>query len=394
MTATRTAATLLVLFSCGSTAKLAPIHAWRSQPSDVTLSCGHCLWKGVEATADIIGASGREMYLLPCLLTAEETLALHEAAANCDTYDIAQPDTVDKEPTFQANIFEAGEAVLGAVAELLEPIISERILPYVRAKFACPDACMGDALLRRYRAGERTSLNLHYDIQAFATAIIPLSIQQERPLSSTAPVDGGQTTYTGGLFVQGGASRASRRLVRFEHAGDVLVHQFDLMHGVDVHGGTRYAIALWFYDSPQSRVLGTAPWVRRAAESGNADAQFLQATFCAQGRFGNRRDDDDAARWLERGAAQGHATSQLGLARHLLGTGDAERAAACFRAAAEQGHVEAQYSLALCLLDGMGVPRSATEAAKWFQKAAAEGGEFGNAAALELTELRQGCDLD
>ena len=63
----------------------------------------------------------------------------------------------------------------------------------------------------------------------------------------------------------------------------MLVHQFDLMHGVEVGGGTRYAIALWFSDSPASRAAGRAPWVRAAAEAGNADAQFLMATFCAQG---------------------------------------------------------------------------------------------------------------
>jgi TPR repeat protein len=175
------------------------------------------------------------------------------------------------------------------------------------------------------------------------------------------------------------------------HAGErdarrrVAVHH--PLHIWQVHAGERYAIAVWFYDSPRSRALGTAPWVREAAEAGNADAQFLQASFCAQGRFGNRRDDDAAAQWLARGAAQGHATSQLGYARQLLGAGDEERAAAYLKLAAEQGHVEAMYSLALCYLDGMGVPRSADDAAEWFGRAAEEGGEFGEAAAMELAEL-------
>lgn len=330
------------------------------------------------------------MHLLPSLLTASEVAVLHAAAIECDAYDATEADTVDKAPTFQASVLEDGEvAAAAAVADLLKPIVLERILPYVRAKFGCPDACIGDALLRRYRAGERTSLNLHYDIQAFATAIIPLSLQQSPAAAhECAPPDGGGlSTYAGGLFVQGGASRSSRRLLRFASAGDVLVHQFDLMHGVEVHAGERYAIAVWFYDSPRSRALGTAPWVREAAEAGNADAQFLQASFCAQGRFGNRRDDDAAAQWLARGAAQGHATSQLGYARQLLGAGDEERAAAYLKHAAEQGHVEAMYSLALCYLDGMGVPRSADDAAEWFGRAAEEGGEFGEAAAMELAEL-------
>eukprot|EP00964_Phaeocystis_antarctica_P164543 scaffold142878_cov386-Phaeocystis_antarctica.AAC.1 len=65
------------------------------------------------------------------------------------------------------------------------------------------------------------------------------------------------------------------------------------------------------------------------------------ATFCAQGRFGTPLHEAAATEWLERGAAQGHAVSQLGLGRHRLGQGDEVAAAASFRAAAEQRHVEA-----------------------------------------------------
>ena len=133
-----------------------------------------------------------------------------------------------------------------------------------------------------------------------------------------------------------------------------------------------------------------APWVERAAEAGNADAQFLQATFCAQGRFGNARDDDAAERWLRAAAEQGHAVSQLGLARHVLGRGDEEQAAASFRQAAEQGHAEAQYALGLFCSEGLGgVARSAADAERWFAAAAAQGGEAGEAAALELEEIRK-----
>ena len=195
------------------------------------------------------------MHLLPGLLTASEIAALHAAAVECDAYDSAEADTVDKAPTFQANVLEDGEVVpaAAAVADLLKPIVMQRLLPYIRAKFACPDACVGDALLRRYRPAERMSLSLHYDIQAFATAIVPLSVQQPPPGATddqrdeaAAPPGGdgtgapslsvtrGLSEYVGGLYVQGGASRASRRLVRFGSPGDVLVHQFDLMHGVEV----------------------------------------------------------------------------------------------------------------------------------------------------------------
>jgi len=293
---------------------------------------------------------------------------------------------VDKAATYQAYVIKDGKPIAGCseIGRLLAPIIEERILPFIRAKYRCPEACIESALVRRYRAGERTSLPIHYDIEAFATAIIPLSVQADRAAGPPSHL----STYEGGLFVQGGASRSSRRLIRFG-PGDVLVHQFDLMHGVEVHAGTRYALALWFSDSPRSRLKGTTPWVLKAAQAGNADAMFLQASFCAQGRFGAELDEATARRWLERGAAQGHAVSLLGLGRHLLGEGEAEAAVASFRLAAEQGHVEAQYTLAICYTDGIGVESSVDEAAIWFDMAAQEGGEFGEAAALELEELRQ-----
>lgn len=256
-----------------------------------------------------------------------------------------------------------------------------------------------ERLAPAFTTGERTSLALHYDVEALATAILPLSVQQGEEEgggegSGSGRGDGdpaaaaATTTYSGGLFVQGGPSRGCRRYVRFPRQGDVLVHQFDLMHGVEVGGGTRYAIALWFSDSPASRAARRAPWVLAAAEAGNADAQFLMATFCAQGRFGTPLDEAAATEWLERGAAQGHAVSQLGLGRHRLGQGDAVAAAASFRAAAEQRHVEAEYSLALFYLDGIGVERSVAQARRWFTAAASQGGEYGEAASLELEELR------
>ena len=43
------------------------------------------------------------------------------------------------------------------------------------------------------------------------------------------------------------------------------------------------------------------------------------------------------------------------------------------RRAAEWGDAEAQQQLALCYLSGMGVPRDAAEAVKWFHKAAEQG---------------------
>ena len=126
----------------------------------------------------MLGTTGRAMHMLPRLLTEEEIEDISSAAVRCAAFD-TDPDTVDKEATYQAYIFEDGEPTRAAaeIGALLMPIIEKRLLPYVRARYNCPTACLADGLLRRYLPCERTSLGLHYDIEAFATAVIPLSVQ-------------------------------------------------------------------------------------------------------------------------------------------------------------------------------------------------------------------------
>ena len=56
------------------------------------------------------------------------------------------PDTVDGCATYHAPIIEAGEAVDATLAALLQPVLELRLLPYLRAQYACPDLVVADAL--------------------------------------------------------------------------------------------------------------------------------------------------------------------------------------------------------------------------------------------------------
>ena len=122
---------------------------------------------------------------------------------------------------------------------------------------------------------------------------------------------------------------------------------------------------------------------RRAAEQGNAEAQFSLGFMYYRGE-GVPEDDTEAARWLDRSAEQGHARAQyiLGI-MYEYGRGvpqnDAEaarwyhRAAKWYRRRAAEQDAEAQYTLSLMYEYGRGVPQDTAEAVDWIILAAEEG---------------------
>ena len=80
--------------------------------------------------------------------------------------------------------------------------------------------------------------------------------------------------------------------------------------------------------------------IRKAAEQGNADAQFNLGWMYYEGE-GVPKDDAEAARWFLKSAEQGIAT--------------------------------AQFNLGEMYKEGIGVPQDDAEAAKWYRKAAEQG---------------------
>ena len=78
-------------------------------------------------------------------------------------------------------------------------------------------------------------------------------------------------------------------------------------------GGDRYSLVLWLSDSAESVRARATPWLRAAADGGNAYAQFLHGAALRSGSGGAARDVGAAAEYWRRAAAQGHALSQLEL---------------------------------------------------------------------------------
>ncbi len=121
-------------------------------------------------------------------------------------------------------------------------------------------------------------------------------------------------------------------------------------------------------------------WYRKAAEQGDADAQYQLGKCYDYGR-GVTQDFTEAVKWYRKAAEQGDADAQYQLGKcYDYGRGvtqDFTEAVKWYRKAAEQGHAVAQHNLGYCYDEGEGVPQDYTEAVKWYRKAA----EQGNAAA-------------
>lgn len=156
----------------------------------------------------------------------------------------------------------------------------------------------------------------------------------------------------------------------------MVLHSYDLNHGVHLFNGTRYSLVVWLTDSEASCRAGVSPWYLSAAEAGSVDAQDALAELYQMGQHGYPRDVQQAVLWATRAAEQGQASAQSRLGRLLLaGEGVSRDPVAGIRwvqLAAEQGYPSAEYTMGVSCQYG-DTPGGDEEAARWFLKAAESG---------------------
>jgi TPR repeat protein len=121
---------------------------------------------------------------------------------------------------------------------------------------------------------------------------------------------------------------------------------------------------------PQDQAEGVK-WLRAAAENKDEEAQAFLAVMYYQG-IAVRKDLNEASKWARLAAEHGDAENQYNLGLlYERGEGvpeDEQEAAKWYRLAAEQGHDKAQYALGV-----MNDHLNYTEAAKWYRLAAEQG---------------------
>jgi len=134
----------------------------------------------------------------------------------------------------------------------------------------------------------------------------------------------------------------------------------------------------WMTDGRHKRIpnANQIELYRRAAELGDASAQFKMALMYDRGK-GMPQDYAGAVRWYRKSAEQGFVEAQYNLgSMYDSGVGVSQEYAEAviwYRKAAEQGHANAQNNLGAKYGRGQGVPQSHAEAYVWLSIAAMSG---------------------
>ena len=120
--------------------------------------------------------------------------------------------------------------------------------------------------------------------------------------------------------------------------------------------------------APQDKATAVSRRRRKAADQGDADAQYSLASLYDTG-LGVPQDYAAAASWLRKAADQGHATAQYNLGvMYENGRGvpqDYAAAVSWYRKAANRGNASAQYNLGVMYRRGEGVRQDYVQAYKW-----------------------------
>ena len=127
--------------------------------------------------------------------------------------------------------------------------------------------------------------------------------------------------------------------------------------------------------------------VRRQADRGSAEAQFLVGTALDEG-LGVPEDPAAALEWFRRAAAQDHTLAQHNLGNAFAAgrgvTADAAEAVRWWLKAGEKGDAVVQLRLGEAYEHGTGVPRDPAQARRWYTDAAGRGNAQAKAALERL----------
>jgi TPR repeat protein len=145
----------------------------------------------------------------------------------------------------------------------------------------------------------------------------------------------------------------------------------------DVQAQYRLAMRLILPANGNPDLARGTEWLRKAAESGYAEAEFKLACMHNTGH-GMPTNRIEAMRLFLSSAQKGSPDAQFAMGTALTGgmpdvPFDIARALDWFKKAADQGHLESQSTLGAIYYMGRHVAQDFSEAAKWLEKAAQQG---------------------
>ncbi len=284
------------------------------------------LW--TETRASQAGMSGYEIVLSAAILQA-----LTAAIAACRTQQLSVVHGL-----FAASVAGAIMAIgnylvvgIGANQSLAETILVFITFLVQGALLALPTAIaasqVGNWAHRRYTSFIKAARNKSDDLQSPSKSMPKTTSRQKTKIS----------TWSGVLLEEEDEHRGRKILNWFISSKGITALLFTMV----ILGGA-YNIREVMLAARQADVY------LKAAEQGNADAQFNLARMYFSGQ-GMRHDDAQAAQWTRKAAEQGHAGAQSNLVgMYAQGRGvtqDDAQAVQWFRKAADQGHAGARQNL-------------------------------------------------
>lgn len=141
-----------------------------------------------------------------------------------------------------------------------------------------------------------------------------------------------------------------------------------------------------------SSLVHAQKWMRRAAKTGNTEAQVRSGDLLTNFGFGAERTKEEVSEglyWYEEAANQGHSG-----AAHRIGTlysyiegddRDYRQALYWYKMAARLGNSDSAFIVSFMYFHGQGIPKNLIESLKWLKIAKAMGSIL-SPAALELLE--------
>ena len=216
---------------------------WSECAEETTVQCG------VAVDPAMSGVWRDAQFRLARRLVPPTTVRRLLAGVKEATY-LTDADTIDGRPTWERYVIKRGRVLDRRLALLSEPATAP-LTALVRRVMTCPDCQLCDVLIRRYLPSERRTVPRHYDSRAYATAVLTLNAAE----------------FRGGYFVWRG-----RAVHLLAESGDVIVHGFNLKHGVSVTHGARYALIAWFKPRPGLCFSDGNPWLVDLVQQGDAEA--------------------------------------------------------------------------------------------------------------------------
>lgn len=153
-----------------------------------------------------------------------------------------------------------------------------------------------------------------------------------------------------------------------QHGGKLVAECIDGFEAAAENGHTNAQLVLAQWYSSHGADKDAVRWLERAADQGNADAQYQLARRYEQGKGGVVRRDI-AERLYYQAAQRGQPQAQFWLAEHAQG----KDALYWYQKAAQGGEPDAQLWLAQAYLQGTGVPHDEQTGLAWLARAAAGG---------------------